>query len=89
MTNVVGWGKAQALFVERHGEKTSTFRICCGGRPSGRPLDRRFMHGCVPWTGQLHAGQVDIGFGFDDEEGVGVGAAGGAEFLAGFVERVG
>ena len=34
-------------------------------------------------------GQVDLGFGFDDEEGVGVGVAGGAEFLAGFVEGVG
>jgi hypothetical protein len=33
--------------------------------------------------------KVDFGFGFDDEEGVGVGAAGGAEFLAGFVEGVG
>ena len=31
-------------------------------------------------------GEVDFGFGFDDEEGVGVGAAGGVEFLAGFVE---
>ncbi|MGB2622074.1 MAG: hypothetical protein WA857_04460 [Candidatus Acidiferrum sp.] len=30
-----------------------------------------------------------MGFGFDDEEGVGVGAAGGAEFLAGVVEGVG
>ena len=35
------------------------------------------------------SGQVDFGFGFDDEEGVGVGAAGGAEFLAGFVEGFG
>src|SRR5216684_781626 len=34
-------------------------------------------------------GEVDFGFGLDDEEGVGVGAAGGAEFLAGFVEGVG
>ena len=25
--------------------------------------------------------EVDFGFGFDDEEGVGVGAAGGVEFL--------
>ena len=33
--------------------------------------------------------QVDGGFGLDDEEGVGVGAAGGAEFLAGFLEGVG
>ena len=33
--------------------------------------------------------EVDGGFGFDDEEGVGVWAAGGAEFLAGFVEGVG
>src|SRR6266850_2876577 len=32
---------------------------------------------------------VDFGFGLDDEEGVGIGAAGGAEFLAGFVEGVG
>ncbi len=37
----------------------------------------------------MDLGEVDFGFGFDDEEGVGVGAAGGAEFLAGFVERVG
>jgi hypothetical protein len=29
-----------------------------------------------------------LGFGFDDEEGVGVGVAGGAEFLAGVVEGV-
>ena len=35
------------------------------------------------------SGEVNFGFGFDDEEGVGVGAAGGAEFLAGFVEGVG
>ena len=35
------------------------------------------------------SGEVDFGFGFDDEEGVGVGAAGSAEFLAGFVEGVG
>ncbi len=34
-------------------------------------------------------GEVDGGFGFDDEEGVGVGEAGGAEFLAGFVKGVG
>ena len=34
-------------------------------------------------------GEINLGFGFDDEEGVGVGAAGGAEFLAGFVEGVG
>ena len=33
--------------------------------------------------------KVDFGFGFDDEEGVGVGMAGVAEFLAGFVEGVG
>src|SRR5260370_5813388 len=30
--------------------------------------------------------KINLGFGFDDEEGVGVGAAGGAEFLAGFGE---
>ena len=35
------------------------------------------------------SGQVDFGFGFDDEEGLGVRAAGGAEFLAGFIEGVG
>jgi len=35
------------------------------------------------------SGEVDFGFGFDDEEGVGVRAAGGTEFLAGFVEGVG
>ncbi len=33
--------------------------------------------------------EVDFGFGFDDEEGVEVGATGGAEFLAGVVEGVG
>ena len=38
-------------------------------------------------SGQLR--QVDFGFGFDDEEGVGGGVAGGAEFLEGFVEGVG
>src|SRR6266702_2999114 len=36
-----------------------------------------------------YLGEVDGSFGFDDEEGVGVGAAGGAEFLAGFVEGFG
>ena len=33
--------------------------------------------------------KINFGFGFDDEEGVGVGATGGAEFLAGFVEGFG
>ncbi len=33
--------------------------------------------------------EVDFSFGFDDEEGVGVRAAGGAEFLAGLVEGIG
>ena len=33
--------------------------------------------------------EVNFRFGFDDEEGVGVGVAGVAEFLAGFVEGVG
>jgi hypothetical protein len=33
--------------------------------------------------------EVNFGFGFDDEEGVGVGATGSAEFLAGVVEGVG
>ena len=33
--------------------------------------------------------KINLGFGFDDEERVGVGTAGGAEFLAGFVEGVG
>ena len=33
--------------------------------------------------------KVDGGFGFDDEEGVGLGVAGGAKFLAGVVEGVG
>src|SRR6266850_270960 len=32
---------------------------------------------------------VDFGFGLDDEEGVGVGTTGGAEFLAGFIKGVG
>jgi hypothetical protein len=35
------------------------------------------------------SGEVDFGFGFYDEEGVGIGMAGVAEFLAGFVEGVG
>ncbi len=43
---------------------------------------------CAP-TKARKSGEVDFGFGFDDEEGVGVGAAGGAEFLAGIVEGVG
>ncbi len=34
-------------------------------------------------------GEVNFGFGFDDEDCVGIGAAGGAEFLAGLVEGVG
>jgi len=34
-------------------------------------------------------GEVDFGFGFYDEEGVGVGVAGVAEFLLSFVEGVG
>ena len=34
------------------------------------------------------SGEVDFGFGFDDEEDVGIGEAGGAEFLAGFFEEV-
>ena len=38
---------------------------------------------------RLGSGEEDLGFGFDDEEGVGVGAAGGAEFFAGVVEGVG
>ena len=33
--------------------------------------------------------EVDLGFGFDDEEGVGVGVARGAQFCAGVVERIG
>jgi len=37
----------------------------------------------------LGSREINLGFGFDDEEGVGVGVAGGAEFLAGFVEGVG
>ena len=31
-------------------------------------------------------GEVDFGFGFDDEEGVGIGAAGGTEFFPGVFE---
>jgi hypothetical protein len=31
-------------------------------------------------------GEINLSFGFDDEEGVGIGAAGGAEFFAGIVE---
>ncbi len=33
--------------------------------------------------------EINLGFGFDDEEGVGVGGARGAEFGAGFVEGIG
>ena len=33
--------------------------------------------------------EINLGFSFDDEEGVGVGGAGGAEFGAGFVEGIG
>jgi hypothetical protein len=40
---------------------------------------------CASITPSL-VGEVDLRLGFDDEEGVGVGEAGGAEFLAGFVE---
>jgi len=57
----------------------------------------------VGWEAEVHSGirsrsrttrkeplsQVDFGFGLDDEEGVGVGAAGGTEFLAGFFEGIG
>jgi len=32
-------------------------------------------------------GEVDFSFGFDDEEDFGVGFAGGAEFVAGIVQR--
>ena len=35
------------------------------------------------------SGQINLSFGFDDEEGVGVGAAGGAEFLPSVFERGG
>ena len=44
------------------------------------------------WTKTRHykgSGEVDGCFGFDDEEGVEVGAAGGPEFLAGFFEGFG
>lgn len=34
-------------------------------------------------------GEEDLGFGLDDEEGVRIGAAGGTEFLAGFIEGIG
>jgi len=37
----------------------------------------------------VSSSEVNLGFGFDDEEGVGVWAAGGAEFLAGFFEGFG
>lgn len=40
-------------------------------------------------AGGAQLSEVDGGFGFDDEEGIRVGAAGGAEFLAGFFEGVG
>jgi hypothetical protein len=37
----------------------------------------------------LSSGEVNFSFGFDDEEGVGKGVAGGAGFLAGFIEGIG
>src|SRR6266851_1492929 len=56
------------------------FRADSGSGPRRR--------GCCGLDRGLPLSKVDGGFGFDDEEGVGVGAAGGAEFLASFVEGV-
>jgi hypothetical protein len=47
------------------------------------------MRGVYHTVESAKLGKVDFGFGFDDEEGVGVGGAGGAELCAGFVERFG
>ena len=44
---------------------------------------------CSQLGGSHCLGEINLGFGFDDEEGVGVGIAGVAEFLAGLVDGVG
>ena len=44
---------------------------------------------CSQPVGSHSLGEINLGFGFDDEEGVRVGVAGVAEFLAGFIEGVG
>ena len=43
----------------------------------------------TPSCPECKLGEIDRRFGFDDEEGVGVGVTGVAELLAGFVEGVG
>ena|SRR6266850_2555765 len=53
------------------------------------PLCPCFSESLSSSCSSVSSSYVDFGFGFDDEEGVGIGAAGGAEFLAGFVEGVG
>ena len=53
----------------------------------GAYMPTRERHGIgVAATGVVMSGEEDLGFGFDDEEGVGVGMAGGAELLEGVVE---
>jgi hypothetical protein len=68
---------------------------CCGKAWEMKNEGRRGLHRrCRPKGTALHGscsvlGEVNFGFGFYDEEGVGVGVAGVAEFLAGFVEGLG
>src|SRR5260370_14100106 len=54
----------------------------------GESRIQRWRREAAP-TKARKSGEVNLGLGLDDEEGVGVGAAEGAEFLAGFVEGVG
>ena len=51
--------------------------------------DKRRLRRLGGMEGKIGLGEVDLSFGFDDEEGVGVGVAGVAELLAGVVEGVG
>jgi len=44
---------------------------------------------CTQPGGSHCLGEINLSFGFDDKEGVGVEVAGVAEFLAGFIEGVG
>ena len=60
----------------------------CEGRPlRGSEVEEKRRPGPFEMTAAVggRSGEVDFGFGFDDEKGVGVGVAGVAEFLAGFV----
>jgi hypothetical protein len=73
-----------------HGSKQSTPSDAARGlavvvREAVLSLEDR--HRDLEVAGRLR--DVDFGFGFDDEEGVGVRFARGSEFLAGVVEGVG